>query len=219
MHYDEQIAKAVKECREHRKRIEGLSGVEEELLKDMTPLKAHADIVEGYPTSEVSNLINGPQSISNFDEKPLKDTEGKAADARLCFIQDIAEVALDHGVEPELDLITLGEYLYIINESVAVGNISNAEYYCSEALHLAMDDDNALFNLISVRAQALGSGKYEVDSYREKLDINLLLDAAARHFLKMLFEGDIDEESRLPHSAHIAANMVMIHTQLKLSRE
>lgn len=204
---------------------------EEQLLEGINPAKAHADLVEGYPTSEVASLINDPwhplfegddgdfsDIIDNIRNPSLKDTKGKAHGARYCYLADIAKVAIDHGditTAAYNEILLLGQHLSIIVASVDDNNINNAQYYCSEVLN-DLIDERTLPQLVGVRAHALSSGKYSVDGYREPIDVNLLLDAAARHFLKMLFVNGIDEESGFLHEAHIAANVIMLHTQLEL---
>lgn len=194
---------------------------EEQLLEGITPAKAHADmitdpwhplydggvigeLVEGFPTNKLGGL--------------LKETAGKAKDARYCYLEDIARVAFDHGNMCGTlydHFVKLGEYLAIITIALDDNNIENAQYYCSEALNEIMEFIN-ISQVIGVRADALNSGKYTVEGYREPIDTKLLMDAAARHFLKILFEDEIDNESGFRHEAHIAANMIMIHTQLEL---
>lgn len=140
--------------------------------------------------------------------KPLKETAGKAEGARFCFLPDIAKLMSE-------DYNTLGELLSLIVSGVETNNKTQAMYYCTQVLE-ELADEHTMNDLIGVRAQALSSGKYTFESYREKIDVNLLLDAAARHFLKILFVSNTDEESGFPHTAHLAANVIMIHTQLEL---
>jgi len=138
--------------------------------------------------------------------RPLKESDGKAEDARYCFLADIADV-----VNPQYS--GLGDSLSILVRAVEHNDKSEALKYTSDVIR-ELRSDTLMNDLIGVRAQALNSGKYTFESYREPIDVNLLLDAAARHFLKILFVGDLDEESGFPHTAHIAANIIMIHTQL-----
>ena len=96
------------------------------------------------------------------------------------------------------------------------GHEESAMYTAEEMLKDLRDlDKDFLNNLIAVRAGALASGKYTVESYKEEIDVNLLLDATARHLLKVIHIGDIDEESGIHHYGHIAANLIMIHTQIR----
>jgi len=139
--------------------------------------------------------------------KPLKESDGKAEDARFCFLADIAD-AVDEKHS------ALGEALSSLVRGVENKDIDEAKFFCYEVIHELSADESIMNDLIGVRAQALSSGKYTFESYREKIDINLLLDAAARHFLKILFIDSTDEESGFPHTAHIVANIIMIHTQL-----
>ena len=147
----------------------------------------------------------------SYIPKPLKETEGKAHGARYCFLGDIADVMDDNFSK-------LGEALSLIVSGVENNNLVQAKFYCYEVMHL-LSDEHSMNDLIGVRAQALSSGKYTFESYREEIDVNLLLDAAARHFLKILFVSNIDEESGYPHTAHLLANVIMIHTQLNLHKK
>lgn len=143
--------------------------------------------------------------------KPLKESEGKAQDARYCFLADIGDV-MSSGKTRDI-----GKLLSLIVRGVEESNITKVKHHCSEVMAV-LSDEHSMNDLIGVRAQALASGKYSFESYREEIDVNLLLDAAARHFLKILFVSNTDEESGYPHTAHIAANVIMIHTQLKLHK-
>jgi hypothetical protein len=80
----------------------------------------------------------------------------------------------------------------------------------------AKDKLKLVNNLISLREQAISSGKYDKYSYRKKIDIEKLFDAAARHYIKYIFNIEKDEESGFTHLAHITANLIMIHVQLKI---
>ena len=196
-HYEEQIAKAAEEIRNHRKKIEDSGGIEEALLEGMTPFKAHADIIA-----------------------PLKDVEGKAHGARYCFLNDIANCVLGGvNVNPTYrdELSYIGETLSTIVRAYDKGWIKDAQHYCSVLIQDLLERDKNLHHeLVKVRMHALDSGKYTSEGYREEIDVALLLDAAARHYIKILFDGDIDEESGCTHLAHMAANAIMIHTQLSL---
>lgn len=198
----------------NRMKSEYIAGfkTEEELLQSIDEHKAHIDLLDN-PWNPVNTEV---------DAKPqLKETQGKAKDARYCYLGDIARVAFDHPVMSDAvydQLLLLGEHLSIIVESIDDDNLENAQYYCSEILNNVMQDGDMIHELVKVRAQALNSGKYTVEGYRHTIDITLLLDAAARHFLQIVFVGDIDKESECKHLAHIAANMIMIHTQMELNQ-
>lgn len=142
------------------------------------------------------------------DSKPLKETKGKAAGARYCFLTDIGKTTVSQYPQ-------LGEHLAAIVRAQDQNNHLEAMNNVANLLPTLMSN-STLNEVIAVRAQALESGKYLVEGYREKIAINLLLDAAARHYLKMLFVSDVDEESGHTHIAHIIANLIIIHTQLRL---
>jgi hypothetical protein len=193
-HYNAEIAKAAKECREHRQAVEDAGGID--------PLVCPID-----PLISIDSV-----------SKPLKDIEGKAAGARYCYLADIANCVLGSksGSKGYRDTMNnVGETLSLIVDTYDRGEIEGAMHYCSLLIENLLDVDVGLHHeLVKVRANALDSGKYSPNGYKEKIDINLLLDAAARHFIKILLEADIDEESGCTHEAHIAANVIMIHTQL-----
>lgn len=200
-HYNENIAKAARECAEHRKFIDNLDGVDAELLEGMTPLK-HADSTNSW-------------AITDF-----KDTKGKAEGARYCYLADIANCVLgginnSKGYRDSMN--NVGETLSVIVRAYDKKWLLDVKHYCSVLIKDLLELDSGLHHeLIKVRANALNSGKYKTEGYREEIDVRLLLDAAARHFIKKLMVGDIDEESGCTHEAHIAANAIMIHTQLSL---
>lgn len=163
--------------------------------------------IEEYYCSE-EEVLGKPHTVGAPSGyiKPLKESDGKAQDARFCFLGDIAATVNE-------DYQELGAALSSIVSGVESNDICGAKFYCYEVMHL-LSNEQLMNDLVGVRAQALNSGKYTFESYKEDIDVNLLLDAAARHLLKILFVGDIDEESGFPHVAHIAANIIMIHTQL-----
>ncbi len=81
---------------------------------------------------------------------------------------------------------------------------------------LAIGSHRELFDgVIAVRSKALESGKYTQESWKEPIDIDLLLDAAARHLISYLYVGQIDKESGENHMCHIVANVLMIAQQLR----
>lgn len=149
--------------------------------------------------------------IANGESKPLKETAGKPEGARYCFLTDIGST-IDHPYSH------IGKHLAAIVREQDNNNPQASMYIIENLLPTLIDSSN-LSELIGVRADALASGKYVTESYREKIDVNLLLDAAARHYLKLLFVENIDAESGYPHIAHITANLIIIHTQLRLHHE
>jgi hypothetical protein len=200
---------------------------EKDLLDSIDEYKAHADLI----TDPWNPMYNAPEPnivdslnpwynrLEEMESTPLKETKGKAHDARYCYLYDIAKVVFDHeNSDISQKYIDIGEMLAIIVESVEDNNVANAEYYCSEILNNLINE-RTLHELVGVRAHALSSGKYTLDGYRGEIDVKLLLDAAARHFLKILFVDKTDEESGFSHDAHIAANVIMVHTQLRLHHE
>ena len=145
-------------------------------------------------------------------EKELKETKGKAEGARYCYLGEHS-VLMNKNEYLHLELL-LKDLVSLVEENVE-GNMSI--HICEEILKEVRELDNKfLINLCGVRAQALSSGKYELLSYREEISISYLLDAAARHLLKLIYLEEIDEESGYHHLGHIAANVIMISTQLRL---
>lgn len=195
---------------------------EEQLLKGITPDKAHADLI-----SDPWHPMYGGTHDDEFGEildnirKPLKDTEGKASGARYCYLADIANCVLGniHDSKGYRDTISaVGETLSTMVRAYDKGWLEDVKHYCSVLIKDLLEIDAGLYHeLVKVRMNALDSGKYTPDGYRDELDVTLLMDAAARHFIKKLLVGDIDEESGCTHEAHIAANAIMIHTQLEVN--
>jgi hypothetical protein len=207
---------------------------EEKLLEGITPDKAHIDLVQPVFVEDVNDpwhpLFSGIEVDEDFSEildnirKPmLKDTKGKAAGARYCYLDDIANVVLgsvkdSKGYRDTMSAV--GETLSTIVRAYDKGWMLDVKHYCAVMIQDLLELDVSLHHeLIKVRAQALDSGKYTPEGYRDELDVTLLMDAAARHFIKKLMVGDIDEESGCTHEAHIAANIIMINTQIELHYE
>lgn len=60
------------------------------------------------------------------------------------------------------------------------------------------------------RVFEFGSMKYQRDSWRKGIAEQRLIDAALRHLHKFADGAYEDEESGLPHAAHVITNMCMI---------
>lgn len=145
--------------------------------------------------------------------QPLKQSEGKAKGARYCYL---GEHSLAMNLNKYYQLETM---LKDLTDSVDMKNTAAVKHCCEMALHAVRDlDDDFITNLCGVRANAVASGKYQLYGYRKAIPIEELLDAAARHFLKIIYIGDIDEESGFHHLGHIAANLLMINTQARLHK-
>ena len=82
-------------------------------------------------------------------------------------------------------------------------------------LLLVEHKNDVLKDLIRLRNQAISSGKYTLDGYKEKIDLHLLFDALARHFLKYSFGDIIDTESGYLHKSHMLANVLIIRYQIR----
>ena len=156
---------------------------------------------------DVSHILIQPEIA---DEK-LKETKGKFEGARYCYLGRHAEIRNDADEE----LINLESALDDLVRFVDHKETVFARQTIKDALILICElDSKFLENLTAVRMYALESGKYTVESYKERISVNLLLDAAARHFLKYIYISKLDEESGVTHLAHIAANLIMIDTQI-----
>ena len=158
--------------------------------------------------------------ISQFDSKhrgelevqPRKHSRGKAEGARFCYLSSIAaaseyaETAADYVGRRLDDLLS---HQYEVSQQITYMMI--IEYAA-----LAMGSHKDLFDgVIAVRNKALSSGKYTQESWKEPIDVDLLLDAAARHLISYLYVGELDDESGENHMCHIVANVIMIAQQLR----
>lgn len=165
-------------------------------------------------------MINKPKDVEyvlsediNKDSlKPRKHSKGKADGARFCYLSSIAaaseyaETAADHVGRHLDNLLT---YEYEVSRQITFMMI--VEYAA-----IAVGTHKELFDgVIAVRAKALESGKYTQESWKEPIDVDLLLDAAARHLISYLYVDEIDDESGENHMAHIVANVLMIAQQLR----
>ncbi len=136
--------------------------------------------------------------------KPRKDTQGKPAGARWCYIAGLADMT---------DNMCIKEMCWGLDNLINTGYIDKGTFlfYCG----LAHGNKKLLFDgVIAVRRKALESGKYVAESYKEPIDKDLLLDAMARHLIAYMFIGHIDTESDENHIAHIVANLIMYTYQV-----
>ena len=152
------------------------------------------------------------QSAIDSASKPRKHSNGKAEGARFCYLSAIAaaseyaDTAADF-VGRQLDNLLTHEY----EVSQQITFMMIVEYAAT-----AVGTHKELFDgVIAVRAKALESGKYTQESWKEPIDVDLLLDAAARHLISYLYVDEIDDESGENHMAHIVANVLMIAQQLR----
>lgn len=141
-----------------------------------------------------------------WPRKTIKHSDGKPEGARYCFIEELTGdrlgkliARLVHEVDNKLDAYNLKLRLNDIRSE------------------LMKDKNNReiVHDLITLRSKAITSKKYTVDGYKEKIDINLLLDALARHYIKYSLVDIRDEESECLHLSHIWANIILIGYQLE----
>lgn len=179
----------------------------------------HDDFYEGAHASEelVKELLEEElepnadlkKAAYRANNQDKKQTLGKPRGARYCFIGDIClamnAIDLQSIANKFRDLVSLiddGEYRY-------------SSHLVSEMLQeMVRLDDKFLEHLIAARVDGLK--KYTVDNYRDEINIDDLLDAFARHMLKVVKGQDIDDQSGVHHFGHMSANLIIIETQLRL---
>ncbi len=149
------------------------------------------DYISGDTTDDAAGFTN--------QEPVRKHTAGKAQGARFCYIKALYKYTTNKD-EIQLilclDLLVKGKDVY--NKSILT--------HCANSF----GDHKEFWNgVVAVRRKALESGKYTADGYEKPIDVNLLLDAIARHLISYIFIDKIDEESGENHLCHIAANLIM----------
>jgi hypothetical protein len=60
------------------------------------------------------------------------------------------------------------------------------------------------------RVLTMGKAKYKAHNWRGGIEYSRLISAAMRHMASIQDGQDIDDESGLPHAAHIMANMAFL---------
>lgn len=209
---DSDIEKAIRETREKARNERYATVTMYDDLKDedvnMTHYQDFYEMEQNMQgEAQEKNIV---EQLGLHDEK-LKETKGKFGGARYCYLGRHAEIRNDADEE----LINLESALEDLVRLVDNKETVFARQTIQDALlNISGLDSKFLENLTAVRMHALESGKYTVESYKERISINLLLDAAARHFLKYIYISKLDEESGITHLAHIAANLIMIDTQI-----
>lgn len=188
-HYDEEIAQAAYELRMKERIRDG----------SVATVTTCDDFID-------DDLYN----IHPVVDQEKKQTIGKAEGARYCYLRDIAfafDVDIKYCTIADNLADMVDNYDKQLYETMLCDIVATLEYI-KESFDVYED-------LVSLRYNAIKSGKYKINSYREPLDINLLLDASARHLLKIVLKSDIDEESGKSHVSHITANLIMIYAQLE----
>ncbi len=141
------------------------------------------------------------------EEAPRKHVEGKPEGARFCYLASIVSCSQFANSELEYIAERLDSLVITPTEADWVSVINS----CAVAMG---GQDELWAGVIAVRRKALESGKYSPESYKEPIDKDLLLDAAARHLIYYLFDDIIDKESGENHLAHIVANIIMYSYQV-----
>lgn len=139
----------------------------------------------------------------------LKDVTGKPEGARYCFLPYVQMLAEKRCSNMD----KLGAMIENDDTFKSVEKLREM-YEC-----IRETDDNETWSLwgdvIAVRYQAIRSGKYLPSSYKKPIDLTLLQDAIARHYMKYILDQEVDEESGCSHLAHIIANILICIAQLK----
>lgn len=136
--------------------------------------------------------------------KPGKQKEGKTEGARYCYM-DLMPIAL------EWEDTTIHWACDHFNNFVYSRELDDLQ---SAVRALINTDDIIIKEVIEVRYHTIQSGKYDPQSYQEEMNVDDLLDAAARHMIQHLIGNERDEESGKLHLSHFCANMIMIAGQL-----
>lgn len=175
---------------------------------------AHADeeLVKDLLESEIDSDIAAMGIAMPSEEGILenrKQTKGKAKDARYCFFPDIT-LAFNKTKYYHLALLLKDlTNLVDMKENVYAQNLARAALLEVNSL-----DNDFMINLCGARADGLK--KYSLDNYRDEIPVQSLLDAAARHLIEIIRGQETDKYSGFHHLGHIAANLIMIETQIRL---
>lgn len=168
----------------------------------------------------------GPNSLGKWGECAAQDTRqqrdsvilkhsaGKEEGARFCFLEALS----DHK--------NSNEYYIAAAITSCVELLAQKEYNVKAQILLYLDiikrllvadhKNDVLKDLIRLRNQAISSGKYSLNGYKEKINLNLLFDALARHFIKYSFGDITDAESGYLHKSHMLANVLIIRHQIRI---
>ena len=157
--------------------------------------------------------IPAPVASNVEDKIPGKDMTGKSAGARFCFLQDVAS---SFGVNY---FSSLGFSLHTATTCIEENQFEAAKtVLAAAAKRIAAERPEMLSEMIKIRADILEAGKYSINSYKSFIPLEALLDAAARHYIKLVAGIETDEESGCHHLGHILANIVIINKQIDLQK-
>lgn len=163
-------------------------------------------------------IFSGPIPSKYFpeelEEPSHKETKGKVEGARYFYFSSLPRM---YPMEQNLWEGLSGEFERLVAD-VDTKRYTEATDKVVDLIHKCSLTEELVEHTIALRYQAIARGKYTVDSYTRSLDVNLLLDAAARHLIKHYMVGKTDSESGHPHIAHFAANLFMIMQQLEKLR-
>lgn len=164
---------------------------------------------QDYEISDLTeeNLELTLKEIGTYIEPNIKHSEGKPAGARYCFLEALNDDLIGYKIAE------------IVNILETKGKIQNYIYQLKEDVLNKGNKLDIVNDLIKLRTQALDSGKYTKEGYKQKIDVSLLLDALARHYIKLLYVGQYDDESGCLHLSHILANLIIIDYQVRTYHE
>lgn len=111
-------------------------------------------------------------------------------------------------------------YTRMIEHDVTVASLKSFYMDC-HCFHVNGDQyregsrTGRLFNEAISEVAAMGAEKHGQFSYRNEMDINLIIDAMGRHLLQIVEGHQVDHlESNLTHISHMGANILIAIYQL-----
>lgn len=163
---------------------------------------------EFYQDNEDKLFSSEEDDRRQREDNVLKQKEGKPEGARYCWIQEIKNDDLGLALNILIEDVSnkLNFNMMRMRHLISVIKI---EIFNNKDKNLIIND------LIKLRYDAIKSGKYKVDGYKQEIDINLLLDALSRHYIKLSFGDEFDNESGCLHLSHMLANVLIIQYQLR----
>ena len=163
------------------------------------------------------------KKLEKVSKEPKKETAGKPEGARYFFLESLACLHNVDNLTSELGT-EIKQLVDVLEERIETSQpINNKRLVIKDMIDFIIDEYNTQYgqsrlldDLIKLRYDTISTGKYTINSYKELIDISLLLDAMARHYIKMVLISSVDEESGCLHLSHIIANLLIIDIQLQL---
>jgi hypothetical protein len=156
--------------------------------------------VSTLPQRGSRNVVVDPE----INKSPVfKHSEGKAAGARFYYLEELGNIT-GNG-----DLKNLGKCLFMYAAKPDIDLLGAAYRACV----VYINDHNLTMEAVKARMDALKNEKYTLQSYKNRLNLELLQDAAARHFIKLCHGENCDDESGAHHIGHIMCNILMMYYQ------